>query len=103
MQDAEELDRVDQQISEYEATLASTKFHCPLKFWKTYNNIIPSLGQLAKKYLGVPASAANVERMFSIAGHIISIKRRRMCVSLFVMLVMLKLNESIMMKFNDLF
>ena len=49
---------------------------------------------IAKKYLGVPASAAHVERMFSIAGHIINIKRRRMGVKLFTMLVMLKLNDS---------
>ena len=58
--------------------------------------VLPSLGQLAKKYLGVPASAAHVERVFSIAGHIINTKRRRMGVKLFTMLVMLKLNDNIM-------
>ena len=34
--------------------------------------------------------------MFSIAGHIISIKRRRMGIGLFTMLVILKLNEDLL-------
>ena len=83
-------------VKEYEAILKTSNFNCPLTFWKQYHMVLPSLGQLAKKYLGVPASAAHVERMFSIAGHIINIKRRRMGVKLFTMLVMLKLNDNIM-------
>ena len=83
-------------VKEYEAILKTSNFKCPLTFWKQYHMVLPSLGQLAKKYLGVPAIAAHVERMFSIAGHIINIKRRRMGVKLFTMLVMLKLNDNIM-------
>jgi hypothetical protein len=48
---------------------------------------------LAKKYLGIPASSAAVERIFSISGHILSSKRSRMSVRLFSLLVFLKLNE----------
>ncbi len=44
----------------------------------------------------IPASSAAVERMFSICGHIFSIKRRRMSIKLFVTLVMLKLNEELL-------
>ena len=51
-------------------------------------------GQLAKKFLGVQASSACVERMFSIAGHIFTNKRRRTGVKLFENLVFMKLNEN---------
>jgi len=48
---------------------------------------------LAKKYLGVQASSAGPERMFSIAGHIFAEKRRKLGVRTFSDLVVLKLNE----------
>jgi hypothetical protein len=35
------------------------------------------ISKLAKKYLGVPASSAAVERIFSIAGHVFQTKRRK--------------------------
>jgi len=47
-----------------------------------------------KKFLGVQASSAWVERMFSIAGHIFTNKRRRTGVKLFENLVFMKLNEN---------
>ena len=51
-------------------------------------------GRLAKKFLGVQASSACVERMFSIAGHIFTNKRLRTGVKLFENLVFMKLNEN---------
>jgi len=48
----------------------------------------------AKKYLGIQASSAAVERMFSISGHIFSLKRRRLREVMFSDLVYLKLNEN---------
>jgi hypothetical protein len=88
------INNIDQQITEYETRYQNSDLsNHTLLFWKTYSPLLPTLSQLAKKYLGVPASAAEVERMFSICGHIINIKRRRMCVLLFVMLVILKLND----------
>jgi hypothetical protein len=67
-----------------------------LSFWKTFQSQLVDLANLAKQYLGVPASSAGVERMFSIAGHIFSVKRRRMGTQLFSELVFLKLNENLM-------
>ena len=55
-----------------------------------------SLAKLAKKYLAVPASSAAVERVFSISGHIFSVKRRRLGIKYFTDLVYLKLNELFM-------
>ena len=40
------------------------------------------------------ASSACVERMFSIAGHIFTLKRRRLGIQVFMDLVWLKLNEA---------
>ena len=64
-----------------------------LDFWRAHENIFPALALLAKKYLSVQASSAAVERMFSIAGHIFSVKRRRLGIKFFSQLLLLKLNE----------
>ena len=48
---------------------------------------------MAKKYLGVLASSASVERMFSISAQIFSNKRRRMGAKMFSELVFLKRND----------
>ncbi len=65
----------------------------PLEFWKNNRLKFPLLANQAKKYLGIPATSAAVERMFSICGHIFSLKRRRMGVKIIRELVFLKLNE----------
>ena len=67
----------------------------PLDFWRTHEKVFPSLALLAKKYLSVQASSAAVERMFSISGHIFSLKRRRLGIKFFSLLVLLKLNEEL--------
>ena len=67
-----------------------------LDFWKSNELRFKNLAKMAKKCLGAPASSAAVERMFSIAGHIFSCKRRRMGDVLFAILVFLKLNEAIL-------
>jgi hypothetical protein len=54
------------------------------------------LSILAKKFLGVPASSAAVERMFNISGHILTNRRRKTGVELFQNLVYLKLNEELL-------
>ena len=45
------------------------------------------LAKIAKKYLGVQASSAACERIFSTAGNIFSLKRRRMSLLLVYKLV----------------
>lgn len=66
-----------------------------LAFWRvqSVDKRFSKLALLAKKYLGVPASSASVERLFSIAGHIFSSKRRRASAQLLANQVFLKTNE----------
>jgi hypothetical protein len=64
-----------------------------LDFWWINEDRWPILAKVAKKVLGVPASSANVERLFSLSGHINNPKRRRMTPILFAALVYNKLNE----------
>ena len=69
------------------------EFTDTLDFWRLNETRFKELSKLAKKFLGVPASSAAVERMFSLAGHIFQSKRRKMGDVLFSNLVFLKLNE----------
>ena len=80
-------------ISEY-----NFECSCPLLIWKINVNRFKELSKLAKKYLGVPASSAAVERMFSIAGHVFHTKRRKMGEILFKTLGFLKLNEDLLVQ-----
>jgi hypothetical protein len=93
---ANKSDKAEEQVDDYIRTLSSSKFTCPLIFWKGAENKFPELANLAKKFLGIQASSASVERMFSISGHIFQCKRRSMGTKLFTELVFLKLNEDLL-------
>ena len=67
-----------------------------LDFWRENESRWPSLASIAKKVLAVPASSAGVERMFSIAGHVFSLKRRRIKARIYESLVFCKLNEDLL-------
>jgi len=83
-------------IDEYLRIISECNIMCPLEFWKKWQNHLPGLAKIAKKYLGVQASSAACERMFSTAGYIFSLQRRRMSVLLFTTLVFLKLNQELL-------
>ncbi len=88
-------DKLEDVLDEYFESILSGDYNgkCPLEFWKVNEQKFKPLAMLANKYLGIPASSAAVERIFSISGHILSSKRSRMSVRLFSLLVFLKLNE----------
>jgi hypothetical protein len=88
-----ELDDYDIIIDKYASLIANSNYEDPLLFWKNNEYSFPLLAPLAKRFLGVPASSASVERMFNISGHIFTSKRRRTSVYLYENLVFLKLNE----------
>ena len=91
-----QLSEVDIMINTYLAKLVAGQQYDALDFWRENEKTFPILAKLAKKYLSVPASTANVERMFSISGHIFSLKRRKLGSHIFSCLVFLKLNEKLL-------
>jgi hypothetical protein len=40
---------------------------CPLKFWKKYQHLLPTLAKLGKKYLTPPITSCPSERLFKKA------------------------------------
>jgi hypothetical protein len=88
-----DLDDYDIIIDKYASLEVNSNYEDPLLFWKNNEYSFPLLAPLAKRFLGVPASSASVERMFNISGHIFTSKRRRTSVYLYENLVFLKLNE----------
>lgn len=46
-----------------------------LKWWGSRAQVYPHIASLAKKYLPIPASSVPSERIFSLAGNIVSPKR----------------------------
>jgi len=77
------FDECENKINAYLELVSTRQFSNALDFWRCHEPQFPILSQIAKKYLGVQASSACVERMFSIAGHIFTNKRRRTGVNLF--------------------
>ena len=96
IESVETFDDMDATIDKYASLISSSNYSDSLLFWKVHENSLALLAPLAKKFLGVPASSASVERMFNISGHVFSNKRRRTGVKLFENLVFLKLNENYM-------
>jgi hypothetical protein len=91
--DEPKSDLIETTIRDYLRSAARTDLPA-LEFWKKEERSFPYLAKIAKTYLGIQASSAAVERMFSISGHIFSLKRRRLGEVMFSDLVYLKLNEN---------
>ena len=60
-----------------------------LMWWKKYAVRFPYLSRLARRYLAMPATSASVERLFSVAGQVVSAKRARLDPSTVTLLVFL--------------
>lgn len=97
---SESLDSIiSNTITDYMNTIKNfslDKSKTVLDFWRENESRWPILANIARKVLGVPASSAGVERMFSIAGHVFSLKRRRMKTKIYESLVYCKLNENLL-------
>ena len=90
------------ELITYLKLLKLNTIQCPLEFWKTHRKSLPILAYRAKKVLGVPATSASLESLFSIAEHIYQSKRRRMTPNLYSGYVFCKLNENLLLFFIDL-
>lgn len=87
-QQTNQLDKYLQDASDPDAD--------PLSFWRQHQQDFPQLTQLAVKYLGVPASSAPVERLFSIAGKVLRPDRCRLKDSTFEQLMFIKCNSTVL-------
>jgi hypothetical protein len=50
----------------------------PLVWWKKYSATFPYLAQVARRYLVMPTTSAPVERLFSVAGQVVTAMRNRL-------------------------
>jgi hypothetical protein len=50
----------------------------PLQWWPRHEKLLPSLSRMARQFLGVPASSAAVERLFSGVGQDFAKQRQAM-------------------------
>ena len=47
----------------------------PLQWWQKNKNTFPHLANVVKKYMAIPATSVPSERLFSVAGNIVTDKR----------------------------
>ncbi|MBW0571655.1 hypothetical protein O181_111370, partial [Austropuccinia psidii MF-1] len=62
------------EILEYLQTDSPNYSICILELWKSHKNRFPILSKIARDYLGIPATLAPSERVFSEAGNLITNK-----------------------------
>ena len=62
----------------------------PLTYWKNNAYKFPILSVLARRFLAIPATSASVERLFSIAGNILTKSRNRLYPTTAKQLILLK-------------
>jgi hypothetical protein len=65
---------------------------CPLMYWKRQQRIYPILTQASLNVLGIPASSAPVERLFSVAGKVFRLERCRLTDETFQKLMFIRCN-----------
>ncbi|KAI7966372.1 hypothetical protein MJO29_002120 [Puccinia striiformis f. sp. tritici] len=62
----------------------------PLHYWKSKSEHFPSLANMARTFLAVPASSAPSERAFSAGRHIQDYTRKRLCIGTLEALIRLE-------------
>lgn len=66
--DASKLDSAKSEIEQYLSEPLSPPTTCPIKFWEGNSSRFKTIAMIARKYLAIPATSAEVERIFSISG-----------------------------------
>ena len=68
---------------------------CGLEWWAKNSKRFPNLARMARQFLGVPASSATVERLFSVVGMAFVDKRKSAHAETLAELAFTKLNLEI--------
>ena len=84
------------EVSSYLAMPVALEAENPLDWWRVRAKIFPTLSQIARKYLEIPATSVSSERLFSHASNLISVKRTRLDTSLAGQMLFLKRNIRLM-------
>ena len=71
-------DRAVSELLQYKRMQKLPMNDNPLNFWQNNETTLPALSTLAAKYLVVQATSVESERVFSIAGEIVSAQRSRL-------------------------
>ena len=75
----EEEDPIKKEMKAYKLEPTLDKDSDPLDWWRARKNKYPYMIQLVKKYLCIPATSTQAERVFSALGFILN--KRRLCLS----------------------
>ncbi|XP_052132749.1 E3 SUMO-protein ligase ZBED1-like [Frankliniella occidentalis] len=86
------------EFDEYLAEPQIGHGHCPLAWWKNHEKLYPTLAQLARRYLAVPATSASSERDFSTAGNSVRPHRASLLPENVSVLVFLYQNRATLLK-----
>ena len=73
-----------------------------LEWWRTHENTLPILSQIAKQVLTIPASSAKSERVFSTGGNIVTKKQNRLNPELVETLILIKENDKKVTRFREI-
>ena len=80
------------EVNNYLSMPTALETEDPLDWWRVRAELFPNLSQIARKYLGIPATSVSSERLFSHAGSLISAKRNRIGTGLVGQMLFLKRN-----------
>ncbi|CAG8758765.1 15597_t:CDS:2, partial [Rhizophagus irregularis] len=87
------------ELNNYLNMPAALEKENPLDWWRAHAQIFPKLSQIARKYLGIPATSVSSERLFSHANNLITVKRTRLDTDLAGKMLFLKRNLNSMQVF----
>lgn len=85
-----EVTSQEEELEKYFKQSLPSNYCTTLDYWNSCRTTFPTLFKLAKKYLGIPSSAASIERCWSIASMIDSSKRNRLSKETLNALIFLK-------------